>query len=76
MLVQLIGLINSAFQNEQLNLVLLNLRFLRMVVVKRFIFGNGAIEVADQKVVVAKQDVGIRVVRQFTLDLLHVFFCF
>src|SRR6266516_1808443 len=47
-----------------------------MIVIQRTIFRYSAIQVANQKVIVAQQNGSIRVVRQLALDLLHVLFCF
>src|SRR5580658_10438423 len=63
--------VQAVFQDEQLNVILLNLQVFRMVVINRAIFGGGFVEVAGGEIEVAQHAVASGVVGESGLYLLE-----
>src|SRR5579863_3613738 len=68
---QLAGLVETVFQNEQLNVVLLDLRIFWMIMKNCCVFRDGLIEIAGGEIKVAEHAIAHRIVGKFTLDLLE-----
>ncbi len=71
--IQLTGIVEPVFQNQKLNVILLDHHVLGMVLIQRAVFGGGFVELVVSKIKVTQHAVAYGIIREILLRLAQEF---